>query len=266
MTADMDGGGLRRANGGSEGSGFQCSEHGGGILIDHCQQRASWRFRSPATSLPVLDRVKAKAKRVREFGLCHAQSITDRLHVNFLGHICLESFLLSSKERLNVIKAIHHLLELRFHATSRRSRKYYRHVSSARSVPPSTGSLSHFSENRDQKNRKSLVTPDIYNPRTTTFPHPFACHPDLSKSARPADHVPTFWVGCDERYYVRTLVLTEELVGHGEIRRRLDNRLHNFSCTPLDTISQDNCVPLDTLEKFCCHIEEEIPIIAVGRN
>jgi hypothetical protein len=71
----------------------------------------------------MLDRVKAEAEHVREFGLRHAQSITDRLDVNFLGHMCLESFLLPGKKSLNVIKAIHHLLELRFHATSRKPRK-----------------------------------------------------------------------------------------------------------------------------------------------
>jgi hypothetical protein len=146
MTTGVNCGALRRADGGSERSGIQCSEHGSGILIDYSQQCASWRFWSPAASLPVLDRVKAEAKRVREFGLRHSQPITDRLDVNFLGHICLESFLLSSKERLNVVKAIHHLLELCFHAISRRSRKYYRHVSSGRFVPPSTGFLSHSSE------------------------------------------------------------------------------------------------------------------------
>src|ERR1700728_1451374 len=130
MTADVDGGAFRRADRGS----------------DHSQQCASGRFWGPAASLPVLDRVKAEAKRVREFGLCHAQSITDRLHVNFLGHICLESFLLSSKERLNVVKAIHHLLELRFHAIPHRSRKYYPPVSLARCALPSTGFLSRSSE------------------------------------------------------------------------------------------------------------------------
>jgi hypothetical protein len=66
----------------------------------------------------VLDGVEAEPKRVREFGLRHAQSISDRFHVNFLGHMCLESFLLPSKKSLNVVKAIHHVVELRFHAIS----------------------------------------------------------------------------------------------------------------------------------------------------
>jgi hypothetical protein len=35
MTADVDCGGLRRADSGREHSGIQCSEHGSGILIDH---------------------------------------------------------------------------------------------------------------------------------------------------------------------------------------------------------------------------------------
>ena len=79
MMADVDCGWLRRADSGSKGSGIQCSEHGSGILIDHGQQSASRSFWGPAASLPVLDRVKAEAKRVREFGLGHAQSIADRL-------------------------------------------------------------------------------------------------------------------------------------------------------------------------------------------
>jgi hypothetical protein len=38
----------------------------------------------------------------------------------------------------------------------------------------------------------------------------------------------------------------EELVSNGEVSERLDDRLHDFSCTPLDTMSQEDCVPLDT--------------------
>ena len=60
MTADVDCGGLRRADSGCERSGIQCSEHGSGILIDHRQQCASWRFWGPAASFPVLDRVRLK--------------------------------------------------------------------------------------------------------------------------------------------------------------------------------------------------------------
>jgi hypothetical protein len=94
----------------------------------------------------VLDGIKAEPKHVRESGLCHAKSIADRFHVNLLGHMRPESFLIPSKESFNVVKAIHHLLELGFHATSRKSRKYYRHVSSERCVPPWPGFLSRFLE------------------------------------------------------------------------------------------------------------------------
>src|ERR1700731_4267507 len=38
-------------------------------------------------------------------------------------------------------------------------------------------------KNGDKKNGKSLVAPDIHNPRPTAFPHSFTCDPDLSKSA-----------------------------------------------------------------------------------
>ncbi|MGB9119539.1 MAG: hypothetical protein WCE73_02875 [Candidatus Angelobacter sp.] len=62
----------------------------------------------------MLDRIKAKTKRVGEFGLRHAKPVADGLHINLLGHMCLESFLLPGKKSLNVVKAIHHLLELRF--------------------------------------------------------------------------------------------------------------------------------------------------------
>jgi hypothetical protein len=139
---DADGGGFRRADSSGERSGTQCSEHGSRIFVDDGQQSASRRFWGPPSSLPVLDSVKAEPKRVRECGLCHAKLISDRFHVHFLGHMCLESFLLSSKKCLNVIQAIHHLLELRFHAISRRPRKYYRPVSLARCALPSTGFLS----------------------------------------------------------------------------------------------------------------------------
>src|SRR5258707_2229748 len=97
-------------------------------------------------------------------------------------------------------------------------------------------------KNGDKKNRKSLVAPDIHNPCPTAFPHSFACDPDLSKSARSTDQVSTFWVSRNECYDVRTLLLAKELVGNCEISRRLDNRLHKLSCTPLDTMSQAKIV------------------------
>src|SRR5437660_2890300 len=143
INPDADSGGFRRANSGSERGGIQCGEHGSGILVDDSEQSASRRFWASPPALPVLDSVQAEPERVRESGLCHAKSISNRFHVNFLGHMCLKSFLLPSKKCLNVVQAIHHLLELRFHATSRRPRKYYRPVSLARCALPSTGFLSH---------------------------------------------------------------------------------------------------------------------------
>src|SRR5258708_7287911 len=143
---DVDGGGFRRADSSSERSGTQRGEHGSGILVDDSEQSASRRFWGPPPSLPVLDSIKAEPKRVRESGLCHTKSISDRFHVNFLRHMCLESFLLPSKKSLNVVQAIHHLLELRFHATSRKSRKYYQPVSLPRCSPPSPSFLSHSSK------------------------------------------------------------------------------------------------------------------------
>jgi PAS domain-containing protein len=128
----VDSGRFRRADSGSERSGIQRGQHGSWILVDHSQQSASRRFWGPPSSLPVLDRFQAESKRVRESGLRHAKPISDGSHVNVLGHMYLESFLLASKESLNVVKAIHHLLELRFHAISRRYRKYYGPVSAAR--------------------------------------------------------------------------------------------------------------------------------------
>ena len=146
INPDVDCCGFRRANSGSERGGIQRGEHRSGILVDDSEQSASRRFWAPPPSLPVLDGIKAEPKRVREFGLCHAQSISDRFHVNFLGHMRLESFLLPSKKSLNVVKAIHHLLELGFHATPHRSRKYCPPVSLARCALPSIGFLSHSSE------------------------------------------------------------------------------------------------------------------------
>jgi hypothetical protein len=57
-----------------------------------------------------------------------------------------ESLLLPSKKSLNIVKAIHHVLELRFHAIPRRSRKHYSPFSLARCALPSIGFLSHSSE------------------------------------------------------------------------------------------------------------------------
>src|SRR5437016_1967172 len=141
INPDVGSGGFRRPESGSKRSGIQCGEHSGRIPINDSEQRASRRFWRPPPSLPVLDGIKAEPKRVGESRLCHTKSIADGFHVNFLGHMRPETFLLPSKESFNVVQAIHHLLELRFHATSRRSRKYYRHVSSARCVPPSIGFL-----------------------------------------------------------------------------------------------------------------------------
>jgi hypothetical protein len=103
---------------------------------------ASRGFWGPPPALPMLDSVKAESKHARKFRLWHAQSSADCFHVNILGDVCLESSLLPSKKSLNVVKTIHHLLELRFHAISSRYRKYYR-ASLARCVLPSTGFLSH---------------------------------------------------------------------------------------------------------------------------
>jgi hypothetical protein len=126
--------------------GIQRSEHGSGILVDDSEQSASRGFWAPPPALPVLDSVKAESERVRESGLCHAKAVSDRFHVNFLGHMRLESFLLPSKESLDVVQAIHHLFELRFHAISRMSRKYYRPVSLVCCALPSTDFLFHSSE------------------------------------------------------------------------------------------------------------------------
>src|SRR5215469_3180728 len=146
MTADVDSSRLGRAHSGSERCGIQRGEHSSGILVDHSQQSASRGFWGPPPAFPVLDSVKAEPKHARKFRLCHTKSIADRLHVNLLGHVRFESLLLPSKESFHVVKAIHHLLELGLHATSRRSRKYCRHVSSACCVPPWIGFPSHSSE------------------------------------------------------------------------------------------------------------------------
>ena len=103
----MDSGEFGTGDSGSERSRIQCSEHGSGILVDDSEQSASRRFRGPPPSLPVLDSIKAEPKRVRKSGLCHAKSIADRFHVDFLVNMRLESFLLSSKEGLNILKALH---------------------------------------------------------------------------------------------------------------------------------------------------------------
>jgi hypothetical protein len=129
INPDVDGCGFRRSGRRRKRGAIQCGEHGSGIPIYHGEQRPSRRFWSPPSALPVLDGIKAEAERIREFRLRHTQSTTDRLDVHFLGDMCLESFLLPGKEILNIVKATHHLVELRFHATSRRSRKYCRHVS-----------------------------------------------------------------------------------------------------------------------------------------
>ncbi len=81
INADVDCGGLGRADSGSKRSGIQCSEHGSGILVDHSQQCASWRFWGPPPALPVLYRVEAEPKSVREFGLRHAQSVMPQLEM-----------------------------------------------------------------------------------------------------------------------------------------------------------------------------------------
>src|SRR5260370_14221533 len=145
--------GFRRAKG--ERGGIQCGEHGGGILVDDSEQSASRRFWAPPPALPVLDRVQAEPERVRESGLCHAKPISDRFHVNFLGDMRLEPFLLPSKESLNIVQAIHHLLELRFHPISHESikcpRKYDWPVSSPRCALPWTGFLSHSSDKPQQE-------------------------------------------------------------------------------------------------------------------
>src|SRR6266404_4855069 len=82
-------------------------------------------------------------------------------------------------------------------------------------------------KNRNKKNRKSLVAPDIHNPGPTALSHSLACDPDLSKSAGSPNQIPTFRVSRNQCYDVRTLLLAKELVGNREVSRRLDNRRHN---------------------------------------
>jgi hypothetical protein len=255
INPDADSGGFRGANrganSGAERGRIQCSEHGSGILVDDSEQSASRRFWDPPPSLPVLDSVKAEPERVREPGLRHAKSISDGFHVNFLGHMCLESFLLPSKESLNVVQAIHHLLELRFHAISPCVYKMPSKIRLARVLSALRSAMDRFSfsffrKNRNKKNRKSLIAPDIHNPPPTAFPHSLARDPNLSKSARSTNQVSTLRVSRNQRYDVRTLLLAKELVGNREVSRRLDNRLHNplvLHWTP--SVKQD-CVPLDT--------------------
>ena len=112
INPEADSGGFRR----DERGGIQRSEHGSGIPVDDSEQGASRRFWDPPPTFPVLDRVQAESERVGEHGLGHAKSVSDRFHVNLLGHMRLESFLSPSKESLNIVQAAHHLLELRFHA------------------------------------------------------------------------------------------------------------------------------------------------------
>jgi len=114
--------GLEEPTVASNAAGFSAVEHGSGILsmtVSNVRAGASGILRPPSQCL-----IASRLNRTcQESGLCHAQSISDRLHVNFLGHMRLESFLLPSKESLNVVQAIHHPLELRFHAISHESIK-----------------------------------------------------------------------------------------------------------------------------------------------
>ena len=87
---DVDRSGFRRADSGSNRSG---------IPVNDSEQSASRRFWGPPPALPVLNGIRAEPKRVRESGLCHAKSIADRSHVNFLRHMCPESFFASQQEK-----------------------------------------------------------------------------------------------------------------------------------------------------------------------
>src|SRR5208282_3933262 len=82
-------------------------------------------------------------------------------------------------------------------------------------------------KNRDQKNRKSLIAPDIHNPRPATLPHSFASNPGLSKPTGSADNVSTFRISRKKCHDICTLLLAKELVGNGEVSGRLGERLHN---------------------------------------
>src|SRR5258707_6833407 len=59
-------------------------------------------------------------------------------------------------------------------------------------------------KNRNKKNRKSVVAPDIYNPGPTAFPHSLSCDPNLSKSAGSPDQISAFQVTRNQCYDVRT--------------------------------------------------------------
>jgi hypothetical protein len=78
INPDVDSGAFRRPDCGSERRGIQCGEHGSDILVDDSEQGASRRFWDPTLSLPVLNGVKVEPKRLRESGLRHAKSISNR--------------------------------------------------------------------------------------------------------------------------------------------------------------------------------------------
>jgi len=122
--------------------------------------------------------------------------------------MCLEPFLHPSKKSLNVVKAIRHLLELRF-GTSHRFRKILsaRFLSAFRSAIDKF-SFSFFGKTVIRKTGKSLVAPRYTQPERRRFP-PFR-DADFSKSTSSTDHVSTFRVSRSECHDIRTLLLAKK--------------------------------------------------------
>jgi len=201
----------------------------------------------------MLDRIEAETEGMGEAGLGHSELIANGLYIDFVGHVCFEPFPLSGEKGLHFAQAIHHLFKLALHKLTPiilkdRVGTFLQCISFChREI-----FLLILWENRDQEDGKLLAAPHVNNARASAFSHSFAGNPDFAKSTSSPNHISAFRVRRNQSDDIGPLFLAKQLIGHPEISRCLDDSLHIFLCTPLDTFCQWNEFGWDSQKRVFC--------------
>jgi hypothetical protein len=182
-----------------EGGWLEGRQDGGRVPVNDRQQGARRSFRGTTPTFPMLNGIETESKDIGKTRLRHAEPVADRLDIDVLRNMDLEARLLSGKESLNIVKAVHHLFKLRFHPLPP--------VSVKNTVGPFFQRISFglrqvlfliLRKNGDEKDWKFVVSPDINNPCPATLSHSLPRYSHLPEPASAGHHVPTFRIGSDQ--------------------------------------------------------------------
>src|ERR1035438_931881 len=98
--------------------GMQGGDDGSRILVDHREQGAGGRFWPAASAFPMLDRIQTEAEGLGKAGLSHVELVANAFHIDFIRHMHIEAFPLSSEKSLNFVQSSHELCKRGFHRLS----------------------------------------------------------------------------------------------------------------------------------------------------